>query len=335
MLARQGARTTRLLLGAASQGRRYVAELRAAPSFSTAAEPLDVPPPQERKSPQAYPLRMPTPARGESEIGQPKQHIAPEGAADPKADKATTTSSEKPKRRRPLRARKAPIKLSETAVRELRKLLEGPEPKIIKVGVKQKGCSGLTYDLEYVESPGKFDEVVEQDGVRIVVDSRALMSVIGSEMHWEEDLLSRRFVFRNPNISESALSLVAGVEMGGIEGGDGLLTGCRTSLRVRRVVHGVAGGGWRKRGARHPGTHGGFSRLSSLGGATAAQRPLGLRLHIIRMCILITWDTLGHGGCIHEALLAARGPGCISRYRQYHLSLAVDLLCVSTASASG
>lgn len=211
MIARQTVRTATKLLGAA-QGRRYVAELRsvASPTFSTAAAEaynVSTPTPREGKAPTAYPLKMPEPARKsepqEAEAQPKTQHIAPEQAAT-EGGKATTTNVEKPKRRplRPLRPRKAAMKLSESAVRELKKLLDMPEPKLIKVGVKQKGCSGLTYDLSYVDKPGMMDEVVEQDGVKIVIDSRALMSVIGSEMHWEEDLLSRRFVFRNPNISE-------------------------------------------------------------------------------------------------------------------------------------
>jgi iron-sulfur cluster assembly protein len=73
---------------------------------------------------------------------------------------------------------------------------------MIRVGVKNRGCSGLAYNLEYVERPGTFDEVVEQDGVKVLIDSKALFSIIGSEMDWQEDKLSSRFVFRNPNISK-------------------------------------------------------------------------------------------------------------------------------------
>lgn len=47
----------------------------------------------------------------------------------------------------------------------------------------------MQYHLEYVEKPGKFDEVVEQDGARVLIDSKALFSIIGSEMHWQEDRL--------------------------------------------------------------------------------------------------------------------------------------------------
>lgn len=95
------------------------------------------------------------------------------------------------------------MKLTPLAVEQLRKLLSQPDPKFIRVGVKNRGCSGLAYHLEYVEKPGAFDEVVEQDGVKVLIDSKALLSIIGSEMDWQEDKLSRKFVFRNPNISES------------------------------------------------------------------------------------------------------------------------------------
>lgn len=87
----------------------------------------------------------------------------------------------------------------------MRTLLSQPEPKMIRIGVKNRGCSGLSYHLEYVDKPAKFDEVVEQDGVKVVIDSKALFSIIGSEMDWHEDKLSQRFVFRNPNISKWCL----------------------------------------------------------------------------------------------------------------------------------
>ncbi|KAL2753510.1 hypothetical protein ACRALDRAFT_2081812, partial [Sodiomyces alcalophilus JCM 7366] len=101
-----------------------------------------------------------------------------------------------------LRARKAVMKLTPVAVEQLRSMLEGPDPKLIKVGVRNRGCSGLAYHLEWVDKPGPLDETVEQDGVRVLVDSKALFSIIGSEMDWMEDKLSQRFVFRNPNIKE-------------------------------------------------------------------------------------------------------------------------------------
>lgn len=112
----------------------------------------------------------------------------------------TQSSVSRPRTSR-LRPRKAAMSLTTSAVNQLRNLLALPEPKLIRIGVKNRGCSGLAYHLEYVEKAGAFDEAVEQDGVKVLVDSKALFSIIGSEMDWVEDKLSQRFVFRNPNIS--------------------------------------------------------------------------------------------------------------------------------------
>ena len=68
-------------------------------------------------------------------------------------------------------------------------LMSSPTPQLVRIGVRNKGCAGLSYHLEYVDRPAKFDEVVEQDGVKVVIDSKALFSIIGSEMSWHEDAL--------------------------------------------------------------------------------------------------------------------------------------------------
>jgi iron-sulfur cluster assembly accessory protein len=75
------------------------------------------------------------------------------------------------------------------AVGRLRALLSGPKPQLIRIGVRNRGCAGLSYHLEYVEKPEKFDEVVEQDGVKVFIESKALFSIIGSEMDWKQDAL--------------------------------------------------------------------------------------------------------------------------------------------------
>ncbi|GAA5824451.1 hypothetical protein JCM11251_000429 [Rhodosporidiobolus azoricus] len=115
---------------------------------------------------------------------------------------APTKPTETPKRR-VARPRKAALSLSPGAVERIRGLLDAPEPKLIRVGVRNKGCAGMSYHLEYVDKPDKFDEVVEQDGVKVVIDSKALFSIIGSEMDWQEDALQARFVFNNPNIKDA------------------------------------------------------------------------------------------------------------------------------------
>ena len=116
---------------------------------------------------------------------------------------STSTQPSRPATKSRFRARKAAMTLTPTAVEHVRELLDSPEPKLIRIGVKSKGCSGQAYHLEYVDKPAKFDETVEQDGVKVLIDSKALIKVIGSEMDWVEDKLSARFTFKNPNISKS------------------------------------------------------------------------------------------------------------------------------------
>jgi iron-sulfur cluster assembly accessory protein len=99
-------------------------------------------------------------------------------------------------------SRKATIKISQSAVAHLRELLNQPEPKLIRIGTRAKGCSGLAYHLEYVDKPNALDEQVEQDGVKVLIDNKALLNIIGSEMDWLSDKLNERFIFKNPNISE-------------------------------------------------------------------------------------------------------------------------------------
>ena len=133
----------------------------------------------------------------ETEAQKSKPVASPASSSPPTTDK--------PKRPSRLRPRKAAMTLTPSATEHLQQLLELPEPKFIRVGVKNRGCSGLAYHLEYVDKAGTFDEAVEQDGVKVLIDSKALFSIIGSEMDWVEDKLNQRFVFRNPNISEFSL----------------------------------------------------------------------------------------------------------------------------------
>ncbi|KAI0512880.1 hypothetical protein F5B22DRAFT_287802 [Xylaria bambusicola] len=165
---------------------------------------------------QSYPLpsRLPSSPRNEpipeTSIANPVPFVhETRPPAQPKApsqpDIASEQEAQKPKPvppKRKFKPRKAALKLTSTAVDQLRQLLDQPEPKLIKVGVRNRGCSGLAYHLEYIDKPASFDEVVEQDGVKVVIDSKALFSIIGSEMDWIEDKLNERFIFRNPNIKE-------------------------------------------------------------------------------------------------------------------------------------
>ncbi|KAI6213127.1 Iron-sulfur cluster assembly accessory protein [Aphelenchoides besseyi] len=96
---------------------------------------------------------------------------------------------------------KAAITLTPQAVNRIKQLLaEQPSMHALRIGVKERGCNGLTYTLDYSNQKEKFDEEIVQDGVRIWIDMKAQLSVLGSEMDYVEDRLSSEFVFRNPNI---------------------------------------------------------------------------------------------------------------------------------------
>lgn len=89
------------------------------------------------------------------------------------------------------------------AVEKLKVLVDSPQPRLLRIDIKQRGCAGQSYSLDYVEKPGNLDESIEQDGVKVLIASNALLTIIGSEMDYKEDRLSSQFVFHNPNVKES------------------------------------------------------------------------------------------------------------------------------------
>lgn len=96
---------------------------------------------------------------------------------------------------------KAPITITPPAEARLRELMsKNPQMAGLRIGVKTRGCNGLTYTLEYVKEKQKFDEMVEQNGVKVFIDSKAQLTLLGTEMDYVKDILSSEFVFHNPNI---------------------------------------------------------------------------------------------------------------------------------------
>lgn len=94
------------------------------------------------------------------------------------------------------------ITLTDAAAERVRKLMAaaGDEPVLgLRVGISTKGCSGLSYFVEYAKEQKKFEDVVEDKGVRIFIDPTAVMFLLGTQMDYQEDKLQSGFVFKNPN----------------------------------------------------------------------------------------------------------------------------------------
>ena len=102
---------------------------------------------------------------------------------------------------RPRRERPKPIRLSGAAAARLREIMENSEGKYsgVRVGVTNGGCAGMSYTMDYAEVAGPIDEIVEDQGVRIFIDPKAILFLIGTEMDFVRDKLAARFVFNNPN----------------------------------------------------------------------------------------------------------------------------------------
>ena len=85
-------------------------------------------------------------------------------------------------------------------VKQLMAMADGQEAILgLRVGVNSKGCSGMSYFVEYASEQKHFEDVVEDKGVKIFIDPASVMFLIGSQMDYEESKLSSGFVFRNPN----------------------------------------------------------------------------------------------------------------------------------------
>ncbi|WP_420541416.1 Fe-S cluster assembly scaffold SufA [Phreatobacter oligotrophus] len=93
------------------------------------------------------------------------------------------------------------MRLTEAAADRVRDLVlaSGKDSAGLRVGVTKGGCAGMEYTMEFVDEPGKFDEIVEDRGVRVFIDAKAVLYLLGTEMDYVTDKLSARFVFNNPN----------------------------------------------------------------------------------------------------------------------------------------
>ncbi len=97
-----------------------------------------------------------------------------------------------------------PITLTTLAVTKIREHLEAkPQYNAIRIGVNSKGCNGMSYVFEYAVNPEEYDEVFEQDGVKLFIDPKAAMFIFGTEIDYEDNLMQSGFKFNNPlSVSE-------------------------------------------------------------------------------------------------------------------------------------
>ncbi len=95
------------------------------------------------------------------------------------------------------------LRVTSAAAAQLRKLIEqhNPDAAGVRVGVREGGCNGMTYTMDFVDAGQPADEVMEVDGVRLLIDPMSVMYLVGTEMDYVHEKLGASFVFRNPNES--------------------------------------------------------------------------------------------------------------------------------------
>ena len=93
------------------------------------------------------------------------------------------------------------VRLTEAAAERIKAVMAKADRPIsaVRVGVKNGGCAGMSYTMEYADKIDPLDEIVEDRGVRILIDPKAVLFLLGTEMDYKVDKLSAQFVFNNPN----------------------------------------------------------------------------------------------------------------------------------------
>ncbi len=123
------------------------------------------------------------------------------------------------------RPRPQVMRLTDAAADRIKAVMAKADRPIaaLRVGVKNGGCAGMAYTMEYAEQVSPLDEVIEDKGVRILIDPKAVLFLLGTEMDYKVDKLSAQFVFNNPNqtsacgCGESVQLTPAGEAIGGAE----------------------------------------------------------------------------------------------------------------------
>ena len=98
---------------------------------------------------------------------------------------------------------KAAVTLTPIAARQICGLMAKKGSAGLRIGVKKGGCAGMEYTMDYVTEANPLDEVVEQDGARVLIAPMAQLFLIGTVIDYETGLLTAGFKFRNPNVAEA------------------------------------------------------------------------------------------------------------------------------------
>jgi len=100
-----------------------------------------------------------------------------------------------------IRPRPQVMRLTEAAASRIKELMAKSDHPIagLRVGVRNGGCAGMAYTMEYAEAANPTDEVVDDKGVRILIDPKAVLFLLGTEMDYKTDKMAAQFVFNNPN----------------------------------------------------------------------------------------------------------------------------------------
>ncbi len=93
------------------------------------------------------------------------------------------------------------MSLTDAAAERVREIMENSDKPVLglRVGVKNGGCAGMSYTMEFAESAGPHDEVIEDKGVKVLIDPKAILFLLGTQMDFQSSKLSSGFIFNNPN----------------------------------------------------------------------------------------------------------------------------------------
>ena len=96
------------------------------------------------------------------------------------------------------------IKLSNNAAERIKQIMSKADNSTIgvRVGVKSGGCAGMSYVMEYAKEIKPNEEIIEEKGVKVFIDPKAIIYLLGTEMDYKEDKFSSQFIFKNPNETE-------------------------------------------------------------------------------------------------------------------------------------